>query len=63
MQHSDIVNSPTTTHAANEVIEQAKREGCCKKRGAEQGKCHVFIDYADRCQCGERVLPRVGKIG
>jgi hypothetical protein len=52
-------NDTPTAHAADEVIERAKREGCCVKPDDErQGKCHVFVDYADRCQCGERRLER-----
>ncbi len=28
----------------------------CVDRGEGRGKAHVFIDWNDRCQCGERVL-------
>lgn len=40
---------------ANEVIETAKR---CIERGEGKGKCHVFIDKSDTCECGQMDLSK-----
>lgn len=44
------------TTEANSVIQQA-RQGCVD-RGEGRGKCHVFLDHSDVCECGERRLTR-----
>lgn len=62
MADIDDVDNPTA-QAANVVIDEAKRRGCCLKPDDERkGKCHVFLDYADKCQCGDRVLPKVREL-
>jgi len=30
----------------------------CYDRGEGRGKCHVFVDGATTCQCGQRKLMR-----
>jgi hypothetical protein len=59
------VKEPETVIAeAESIIEEAKWRGCClKPDDKDKGKCHVFIDHEDRCQCGERRLPKGRELG
>lgn len=34
---------------ANEIINSAT----CIDRGEDKGRCHVFLDHSDICQCGQ----------
>lgn len=36
---------------ANRIIEIAKQG--CVDRGEGKGKCHVFLDHSNVCECGE----------
>ena len=44
-----------STINASATVQQV-RQGCMDR--GEQGKCHVFLEHSDVCECGERKLKR-----
>lgn len=55
---SELTISESAQSVAQEFDAIIESVTHCVDRGKDRGKCHVFLDYSNKCQCGDTDLER-----